>query len=90
MQYYYADNLPRLRVIKSKYDPGNQFSFGMSIPLAPLYQWLRPPHESGPWSTISSADKVDRQKLICAINVGVAAMAVGLAVLGWLHLLNPT
>jgi MFS family permease len=35
------------------------------------------------------ADKVDRQKLICAINVGLAAMAVGLAALGWLHLLNP-
>ena len=35
------------------------------------------------------ADKVDRQKLICLINVGLAAMAVGLAVLGWLHLLNP-
>jgi MFS family permease len=35
------------------------------------------------------ADKVDRQKLICAINFGLAAMAVGLAVLGWLHLLNP-
>src|SRR4029077_20349826 len=35
------------------------------------------------------ADKVDRQKLICFINVGLAATAVGLAVLGWLHLLNP-
>ena len=35
------------------------------------------------------ADKVDRQKLVCFINVGLAAMAVGLAVLGWLHLLNP-
>jgi MFS family permease len=35
------------------------------------------------------ADKVDRQKLICLINVGLAATAVGLAVLGWLHLLNP-
>src|SRR5713101_4829727 len=34
-------------------------------------------------------DKVDRQKLICFVNVGLAAMAVGLAVLGWLHLLNP-
>ena len=35
------------------------------------------------------ADKVDRQKLICFVNVGLAATAVGLAVLGWLHLLNP-
>src|ERR1700732_339505 len=35
------------------------------------------------------ADKVDRQKLICFINIGLAATAVGLAVLGWLHLLNP-
>ena len=35
------------------------------------------------------ADKVDRQKLICLINVGLAATAVGLATLGWLHLLNP-
>src|SRR5215475_7967662 len=35
------------------------------------------------------ADKVDRQKLVCFINVGLAAMAVGLAALGWLHLLNP-
>jgi MFS family permease len=34
-------------------------------------------------------DKVDRQKLICSINVGLAATAAGLAVLGWLHLLNP-
>src|SRR6266436_6895209 len=35
------------------------------------------------------ADKVDRQKLICVITVGLAAMAAGLAVLGWVHLLNP-
>src|SRR5262245_34960284 len=35
------------------------------------------------------ADKVDRQKLICLINVGLATTAVGLAALGWLHLLNP-
>jgi MFS family permease len=35
------------------------------------------------------ADRVDRQKLICFINVGLAATALGLAVLGWLHLLNP-
>jgi MFS family permease len=35
------------------------------------------------------ADKVDRQKMICFINVGLAAAAGCLAVLGWLHLLNP-
>ena len=34
-------------------------------------------------------DKVDRRKLICSINVGLAAAAASLAVLGWLHLLNP-
>jgi MFS family permease len=35
------------------------------------------------------ADKVDRQKLVCTINVCVAATAFGLAVLGWMNLLNP-
>jgi predicted MFS family arabinose efflux permease len=35
------------------------------------------------------ADKVDRRKLICFVNVGLAAMAAGLAALGWLHLLTP-
>jgi MFS family permease len=35
------------------------------------------------------ADKVNRQKLICFVNVGLAATTAGLAVLGWLHLLNP-
>lgn len=35
------------------------------------------------------ADKVDRRKLICFVNIGLAAMAAGLAALGWLHLLNP-
>ena len=35
------------------------------------------------------ADKVDRRNLICFVNVGLAAMAAGLAALGWLHLLNP-
>ncbi len=35
------------------------------------------------------ADKVDRQKLVCAINLWLAAAAIGLAVLGWLNLLNP-
>jgi MFS family permease len=34
-------------------------------------------------------DKVDRRKLICSINVGLTAAAASLAVLGWLHLLNP-
>jgi MFS family permease len=35
------------------------------------------------------ADKVDRQKLVCAINVWLAAITAGLAVLAWLHVLNP-
>jgi MFS family permease len=35
------------------------------------------------------ADKVNRQKFVCTINLWLAAMAAGLAVLGWLHLLNP-
>src|ERR1700740_1255922 len=34
------------------------------------------------------ADSVDRQKLVCTINVCMAATAFALAVLGWLHLLN--
>jgi MFS family permease len=35
------------------------------------------------------ADKVNRRKLICLVNVGLAVIAAGLAALGWLHLLNP-
>src|SRR5271165_166840 len=35
------------------------------------------------------ADKVDRQNLVCAVNVCLAAATFALAVLGWLHLLNP-
>jgi MFS family permease len=35
------------------------------------------------------ADKVDRQKLICTTNVYLAATAFTLAMLGWMHLLNP-
>jgi Na+/melibiose symporter-like transporter len=35
------------------------------------------------------ADKVNRQKLVCTINVCLAALAFALAVLGWMHLLNP-
>jgi MFS family permease len=35
------------------------------------------------------ADKIDRQRLVCAVNLWLAATAIGLAVLGWLHLLNP-
>src|ERR1700730_17668611 len=35
------------------------------------------------------ADKVNRQKFVCAINLWLAAIAVGLAALGWLYLLNP-
>ena len=34
------------------------------------------------------ADKVNRQKLVCAINVCLAATALALALLGWLRLLN--
>ena len=35
------------------------------------------------------ADRVDRQKLVCTINVCMAATAFALAVLGWMNLLNP-
>ena len=35
------------------------------------------------------ADRVDRQKLVCTINCCMAATAFALALLGWLHLLNP-
>jgi predicted MFS family arabinose efflux permease len=35
------------------------------------------------------ADMVDRKKLLCVINLWLAAAAVSLAILGWLHLLNP-
>jgi MFS family permease len=35
------------------------------------------------------ADRVNRKKLTCVINVWLAAIAVALAILGWLHLLNP-
>jgi MFS family permease len=35
------------------------------------------------------ADRVDRQKLVCAINASLAAAALALAVLGWMRLLNP-
>src|SRR5215470_3819080 len=35
------------------------------------------------------ADKLDRRKLVCGINLWLAATAIGLAMLGWLHLLNP-
>jgi MFS family permease len=34
------------------------------------------------------ADKVNRQKFVCGINLWLAAMAAGLAMLGWLHLLS--
>ncbi|NAS30813.1 FAD-binding protein [Flavobacteriaceae bacterium R38] len=33
MEYYYKQNLPRLREIKTAHDPENLFYFGMSIPL---------------------------------------------------------
>jgi MFS family permease len=35
------------------------------------------------------ADRVNRQKLMSIVNVGLAATAGSLAVLGWVHLLNP-
>ncbi len=35
------------------------------------------------------ADRVDRKKLLCLINLWLALAAAGLAILGWLHLLNP-
>ena len=35
------------------------------------------------------ADLVDRRKLLCLMNLWLATGAAGLAVLGWLHLLNP-
>jgi MFS family permease len=34
-------------------------------------------------------DMVDRKKLLCLVNLWLAASAAGLAILGWLHLLNP-
>jgi MFS family permease len=35
------------------------------------------------------ADVVDRKKLLCLINLWLAAAAAGLAICGWLHVLNP-
>jgi hypothetical protein len=35
------------------------------------------------------ADSVNRKTLLCAINLWLAAAAVALSILGWLHLLNP-
>jgi predicted MFS family arabinose efflux permease len=35
------------------------------------------------------ADRFDRQKLVCTINVCLAATAFALALLGWIDLLNP-
>ena len=35
------------------------------------------------------ADLLDRKKLLCLVNLWLATGAVGLAVAGWLHLLNP-
>jgi hypothetical protein len=32
---------------------------------------------------------VDRKKLLCLVNLWLAAVAASLAILGWLHLLNP-
>ena len=35
------------------------------------------------------ADMVDRKKLLCVINLWLAAAAAGLAIVGSLHLFNP-
>jgi len=35
------------------------------------------------------ANMVERKKLLCLINLWLAAAAAGLAILDWLHLLNP-
>jgi MFS family permease len=35
------------------------------------------------------ADRVDRQRLVCAVNIFMAATAFALALLGWMNLLNP-
>jgi predicted MFS family arabinose efflux permease len=35
------------------------------------------------------SDMVDRKKLLCLVNLWLAAAAAGLAILGWLHLINP-
>jgi MFS family permease len=40
-------------------------------------------------AAVISGTKVDRRKLVCTINVCLASTAFALAVLGWLHLLNP-
>jgi MFS family permease len=35
------------------------------------------------------ADMVDRKRLLCLVQLWLAGAAAGLAILGWLHLLNP-
>jgi MFS family permease len=35
------------------------------------------------------ADTMDRKKLLCGMNLWLALVAGSLAILGWLHLLNP-
>ena len=39
--------------------------------------------------TLPAGALADRQKLVCTVNVCLAATALALALLGWLHLLNP-
>src|ERR1700751_290198 len=36
------------------------------------------------------ADKIDRRKLVCAINLWLAATAIGFAVLCWVDLVQPS
>src|SRR5882724_8872307 len=35
------------------------------------------------------ADRVNHKRLLCAVNLWLAIAAAALAILGWLHLLNP-
>ena len=35
------------------------------------------------------ADRNDRQKLVCIVNICLATTALAMALLGWMHLLNP-
>ena len=56
-------------------------SFMSTVASLPLFLFILP---AG-----ALADNVDRKKLICFVNVGLAGMAAALAVLVWPHLLSP-